>query len=349
MTGKRKFVFSLSNSILLRFAGIALGFVVTVLVTRTLGITESGYYLYVLQLLTFIATFLNLGLKSILLREIAGRGPDADSGHITSIVWSIFLRVIPGCLVAYLLLWSLGSEFVELIRKEQVHAVLAVLLPLILIQPFSIYLYTVLQALTRVHLAVLLEKAVLPVLLIIGIVMFSPSSALAMAQVFLGAFVLSMIVSFVACRRYIFEFSGFSMTPVRGARSFFTIHVVNNAGLIIITLFNGYFLSAEELSVLIVATRFVSLLSFALVACNFIAAPRYARLYKEKRLGELKHFAQYVCGILLIAVVPVFGVLLFFSDEFMSIFGNEFAPYGWVLAILLVGQTINVMTGSVGY
>ena len=57
-----------------------------------------------------------------------------------------------------------------------------------------------------------------------------------------------MIVSFFACRKYIFDFDGFSMERVRGARSFFTIHVVNNSGLIIITLFNGYFLSAEELA-----------------------------------------------------------------------------------------------------
>ena len=49
-----------------------------------------------------------------------------------------------------------------------------------------------------------------------------------------------------------------------------------------------------------------------------------------------------------ILACPLFFIFVFFPDSAMSLFGEQFSKGGVVLAILAVGEFINVLTGSAG-
>eukprot|EP00487_Bulimina_marginata_P002728 TRINITY_DN16276_c0_g1_i1.p1 TRINITY_DN16276_c0_g1~~TRINITY_DN16276_c0_g1_i1.p1 ORF type:complete len:142 (+),score=12.55 TRINITY_DN16276_c0_g1_i1:267-692(+) len=127
------------------------------------------------------------------------------------------------------------------------------------------------------------------------------------------------------------------------------MHLFSSLSIMVISLINGYFLPSEEFAILTAANRYTLLISFCLIAFNFVAAPKYARLYKEGKLDELADFAQSITRFLIIIIIPCSLFVLIFRDELMSLYGADFNNYGYILAILVVGQIINIATGSVAY
>jgi O-antigen/teichoic acid export membrane protein len=52
---------------------------------------------------------------------------------------------------------------------------------------------------------------------------------------------------------------------------------------------------------------------------------------------------------MVLLVMPVIAVMLIVPDFIMGLFGDEFVVAGNLLAIMAIGQFINVATGSVGF
>jgi O-antigen/teichoic acid export membrane protein len=105
----------------------------------------------------------------------------------------------------------------------------------------------------------------------------------------------------------------------------------------------------EDVAQYAVAIRASALINFFLIAVNFIAAPRIAQLHNENKKNELQTLITTTVKALYLFVTPILITIIFFSNELMSIFGEEFKKSGNLLLILSIGQLINVATGPVGY
>lgn len=111
----------------------------------------------------------------------------------------------------------------------------------------------------------------------------------------------------------------------------------------------GLFVSAEEVAFFSAAQRTSLLISFMLMVINFVAAPRFASLHKAQKMDELKTLAQFSTRLMIGFSLPVLLAVLIWPDTIMALFGREFSQGAMLLVILAIGQTINVMTGSVGF
>ena len=111
----------------------------------------------------------------------------------------------------------------------------------------------------------------------------------------------------------------------------------------------GVFVSPEDVAHLSAAHRTANVTSFILMVVNMALAPRYALLWREKKINELRRLAVVSTRAMIIMALPLVAFILIFPAEILKIFGKGFEQAAILLSIMAVGQFVNVATGSVGY
>lgn len=110
----------------------------------------------------------------------------------------------------------------------------------------------------------------------------------------------------------------------------------------------GAFLKVKDVGLYSVAVKLASFTSFILFSANSIIGPKIAELYWAEEGEALKSVLSYSTKIIFWSTFPVIVGIVVFSEKLLLLFGSEFIYAKNVLLILLVGQCINVASGSVG-
>jgi O-antigen/teichoic acid export membrane protein len=132
-------------------------------------------------------------------------------------------------------------------------------------------------------------------------------------------------------------------------RPLFVVSIMNNAVRTWVPLLVlGIWASSEEVGIFGAALRVVSLTTMMLFTLNNVLAPKIAELYAKKEMVVLASTARRSATFLVALSSPLFFILIFFPGWVMSMFGGSFREGGEVLAILAVGQIMNVFGGSLG-
>jgi O-antigen/teichoic acid export membrane protein len=111
----------------------------------------------------------------------------------------------------------------------------------------------------------------------------------------------------------------------------------------------GVWSTSADVGIFSVATRTATLITFILISIHNIAAPKFAALYKQGDMETLGSVARSSTKLMTALATPLFLLFILAPGWVMSIFGSQFADKGPVLALLAVGQFINVAAGSVGF
>ena len=111
----------------------------------------------------------------------------------------------------------------------------------------------------------------------------------------------------------------------------------------------GVFLVAEQVAFFSVAQRIALLTSFILMAVNLVVAPKFSAFHAKGDEHGIRKTALFSVRLLVLSALPIVLFMLFFPEFLMSLFGDEFKQGALILQILVLGQTVNVITGSVGF
>ena len=84
-------------------------------------------------------------------------------------------------------------------------------------------------------------------------------------------------------------------------------------------------------------------------AINSIRAPMIGQYYARKELKELQRVVTSAAVVYAVVTVPIVIVLIVFGKSALSLFGMDFIAAYLPLSILLVGQLVDALAGSVGY
>jgi O-antigen/teichoic acid export membrane protein len=338
---------SVSLVMLLRVFGAVIGFFSGIVITRYLGITEAGYYFYVVDFIVALATLGSLGLHHLLLRDVARQASDVIT--VSRIFKYIISIVILVAIINIIAIFILNHVIAEQIGKPEIANLLLILSPLLLLIPLQNYIATFLQSVQSIFQSALIQFAIFYTLLLLLVFLVQPSDAEQAVYLHLGALIMAVALGLIFVKKHLVKSSSVPRPDLKGWQSFFTMHIITHLSVTIISLVNGFYLSADEFAVLTAAIRFTLLISFCLIAFNFVAAPKYAKLYQQGNLKELASFSQAITRLLIAIIIPVSFIIFIFSDQFMSLYGQAFKPYGYILTILVAGQIVNVASGSVAY
>lgn len=109
----------------------------------------------------------------------------------------------------------------------------------------------------------------------------------------------------------------------------------------------GAMLPPSDVAIMAIANRVTLIVSFILIATNMVVAPKFAALFRQGKLDELRRLAQQSLRLVFLVSAPIFAVLLLWPDFVMGIFGAQYIKGSLILQILLIGQLVNALTGSV--
>ena len=338
-------------------AAAFIAFFMTAAITRVLGAEDSGLLLLAISILAFASVFFRLGLDSVVLRLISASdgGVKAIGAMSTGLIVSVTFGLFTALLV------FLNADFIAstVFSKPEFSPLLSTMiwaLPLMLV--FTLLSFGF-QANYRVIAATWFQNLGLSSSFLIFFAMaffFFDSSNLNLKNTSLFYLFSAAFTCFLALVLWHRQIKGkwgvvnINDKPLWSSAS--NLWAASSMSLAVQwsgVLIAGAFVSSADIAYLSAAQRTAMLTSFVLMVVNMVVAPRYAKLWAENKKDQIRHLAKWSTRGMLLLATPIVAVMIFLPESIMGLFGNEFKVAGNLLAIMAVGQFINVMTGSVGY
>jgi O-antigen/teichoic acid export membrane protein len=119
----------------------------------------------------------------------------------------------------------------------------------------------------------------------------------------------------------------------------------NNRGGILIL---GALSVPDSVGLYAAAIRITEPISYMLMALNSALAPTVSDLYSRHNMAELQSVVTSSARVALGITLPIVLMLVLFGDKVLLIFGESFVQALPAVRILVVGELLSVMIGSVG-
>ncbi|MEZ8027884.1 oligosaccharide flippase family protein [Enterovibrio norvegicus] len=354
---RRQFLFHAALAALFRVFSAGAAFLLSVVAARTLGTHQSGLFFLALSLATLLGTLSLLGMDNALLRFI-GKSSTEDATETNQVFTNAYAVVVPtstvvGLIVFVLSPWLSTSVFDKPGAVDAMRA-FAVAIPLISLFFLNGY---ALQATRRVIASVCsmqlgVTVLLLPALYGLSLYAIEPSASVA-ATLYTGAaaiVVLSGLVLWFRQPAHRIDSSDLGKPALwKAAPNLWLIAATGQAIPWASVVIVGFYTQSQDVAYFSAAQRTSLLITFMLMVVNFVAAPRFSALFHAGEMDKLKRLAQFSTRLMIAFSLPVLLAVLVWPEQIMRLFGEDFVLGAPLLVILAIGQTINVMTGSVGF
>jgi len=111
----------------------------------------------------------------------------------------------------------------------------------------------------------------------------------------------------------------------------------------------GLYAKGSQLGVYAAAVRVAQALVLFLIAVNYMFSPFVADLHARGERDRLDGLFKALTRWVVAGSIPILLLLLIVPGPMLRLFGGEFQSGTTPLRILLIGQSVNVATGSVGF
>ena len=359
---RREIVHNATAAGLVKGIAAVLGLALNVVIARLVDIDGAGLYFVALSIVVVAATLGRLGTDAVVVRLIAGRISDGDAGDIRRVANSalVIVSLTSGALSAALMLgsgWLAENAFAE----PRLGPVLAWLAPAILFTSLAITFANALQGLKRVRSAMSIIGVWPSALSAIGAILLAPRFGVqGVAAATTAAAALTALGSTwwwlrVTSDRDEGAATADGRTLDAGVREILvpSLHLVSAT--VALQLVNwlpiavlGKLVTVAEAGLFAIVNRTAMLITFALIAVNSIAAPKFAALYKQREIRLMESIAREVTlMITLFAAAPTL-IFVLLPRQILSVFGPAFDVGAPLLIILSIGRFYNVAMGLAG-
>ena len=342
----------------IRLVGVVLAYLVHVCFARWLGRSEYGIYQYVIAWSILVAIPVGLGFPRTVLRFVAEYQVKEEWGLLWGIIRSSWLiTILTSLLLSLVIAGSISSWNYYYPFAYSIPLLIGIgLIPLQAL--INLQLETARTA-KDVILAYTPSQIIWPILLIFGAFLFletshtlTSNSAIVIAEITLfvtvvfqlGLLKLKLQQEFVASEPVyaIRKWLGVALVVLLSHGSFI---VLSNTDVIMV----GSILGSNEAGTYAAAVNTAQWVSFVLGIINIVAAPSFAVLYAQ---GDNEGLQKVVSAVALWIFWPSVAIALLltvFSQPILGLFGPGFMAASWQLKILVLGELVSALCGSVGY
>ncbi len=106
--------------------------------------------------------------------------------------------------------------------------------------------------------------------------------------------------------------------------------------------------SFERVAFYSVAIKLTTVLSLVLASVNTVYAPTFAEWYSLKDFKSLKEGIKKSTRLIFVLTFPAILIVFLFSNTILGLFGTDYKAARDALLVLLIGQAVNALCGSVG-
>jgi len=123
------------------------------------------------------------------------------------------------------------------------------------------------------------------------------------------------------------------------------VFIIGQTGVLML----GMFRTEADVGYYAIAFKLATLTAFVLQAINSMAGPKFSELYHTNRMDDLFHVAKKSAKLIFVTTVPILLCFLIFGKPILvMVFGQEFSLAYPALALLVIGQFVNSISGSTG-
>lgn len=347
------------GALTVKIAGVVIGFAVHLLLARVLGVEQYGIYTYVLSWMTILVLLCRLGTELTLVRFVPAYRAGEEWGLLYGVINYVNRTTLLRSLVVAggtaVILWLIRAR----IGTSLLHtfwfgcAALPVLTMLQIRQ-------SALRAFRRAVLAGLPESVIQPLSLILIIIVVGVFIRLPMhgplVMVFYGATLMIALIPASKWLSRILSRQPATISVKERHREWFAVGlpIAMMSGFSLITqradvIMIGAYLGTTKAGIYIAASRLANLLLLGLTAANVIAAPLISELHVQGRKSQLQEIISKVAlGVCVLTIPATIGMVLL-APWLLKVFGPQFIEGQSALLVLIGGQLVNALAGSVGY
>ena len=340
---------------ILKIIGSLLSYVFLILVTRNSGAEVWGFFALCLAILNITSIFSRMGIDIAVLKFISSFKDDIVK------VKAIYLKglelVFLFSLFSTILLYFL-SEFIADTIFNNTQLTFYIQLMAFAIIPFTIiYLnaqsFRGLKKISHFAFFQYVSKFLLAIIFFVGISFFTKIPVQEnIFYAFIASLYCGMILSVVLLKKEDVLEKGFSSVSKKELLKTAFPMMLSASILLIMSwadsIIIGIFKTEVEVGIYNVSIKLAMISGIVLAAINSIVAPKLSQTYNNGKKEEFKSIVRESTSIIFFSSVPILIFLITFPEFLLSFFGSEFIIGKTALYILLIGQTINAFSGSVG-
>jgi O-antigen/teichoic acid export membrane protein len=347
-----KFLSAFSSKIVSAFSGLA----VTLYITNNLSVEESGYFLFYVSIMFVISLVLRQGFDNLILRDFLDEHK-AGSYNLTVIAISRVFYTTVFCILLY---WIVRvSTFSYLYDKTFYFFVSDIIsltiLPFCLLNLFG-YIF---QANSKFFVSSFSQTFAVNLFFLLFACIYDAFVSDCDIYDFFYIYFISTYFSFFISCYLLFKSFKFIRNKIKAdelsndiLNSKHDFFYTSLCGLLIqwgTYTASVFYISSSEMAALSAANRFAFVISFILTIVNTVAIPIFVSCIKQGNYEKLVVVSRVFSLMLYIASIPLVAIFILYSKELMSLFGEHYISYYPILCVLMAGQLINVLTGSVAY
>ena len=355
-------------SFVLRFGGLAIGYLITLLIANLFGAKGLGDYVLAITVLRLFTLLAKLGLDTTSIRFIASFASQDKWTSIFKFRKQVISILSISSLAASLLMYFLAIPIADLINAEYEYIQLNAFF--ILPMTFFMLHYQSLRGLKRIaefSFFYRMAQALFSLISIVILYQFFKTSDVPVYAYLISVLIVSLL-SFISFRYWLNKRSKGKESAEQEIMSYSTLFKISiplmfaqSVQFIMAwtdklmlgaidtpNVVNGTTTNIEEVGVYYTAFKLSMFAAVALMAINSIASTKFAELYGKKDFDGLKKVAHQSSKMIFLATLPL--VLLFFAfPEFLlGLFGEEFKVGVKAFVFLSFGKLISSLSGSVG-
>ena len=344
------------NVFIFRILSIFLGFIFTYYITQLYGAEGIGVFA-LCQSILMISTLISLiGTDTASVKLISINFYQKKYSKIKSIYLSILKMVIPiSAIISLMVFLSIDVASDVIFNKPNIkmglfYTIIAIL-PLCLIYIHS----ESLRGMKKVELYSIIKYFLTPFFSIIFLFIFYDSNNIYLPiLVYCISIIITSIIGFIMWFKKSRFFVTDSMyTSINEVLKISLPFMVSSSMLLLLQwidiLILGYFETSSQIGIYNVAVKISMFASIILFSINSIVAPKISEFFNQENFIELKKIIKSSSKLMFFLTMPVLILMLVFSEFILKFFGEQFVSGVLCLNILIAGQLINVLCGSVGY
>lgn len=341
-------------SLLIKVATAGLTYAMYVVLSRTMGAEEYGYFAFGLSLATVLAIGASMGQQTAILRywpedQVAGR-PDKAVEALRS---GGALTFIAGAVISVaLLLFGAGLGVFDQGPVSHFYAAAALILPMALAEYWSSALRAQGSVWTALTPRDIFWRLVTP-LAVVGLfalgITLSGWEALVLTALVLAA---ALGLQYVAAQRRGYEIApgtaglgSYWQARGKASRWFLIGTVIDSAALNMDTIFVGLLLAPVSAGIYFNAFRTAGLLTLFMFAITLVVAPMVAQHYHAGEMRKAQAITALCAWAGFMFSLVVFVGFVVFGTELLALFGPHATEGYWVLILLSVGLMFDAATG----
>ena len=345
-------------SFFLRFGGLAVGYLLTLVIAHLFGAKGLGDYVLAITVLRLFTLLAKLGLDTTSIRFIASFASQDKWTSIFRFRKQIVSILSLSSIVSSLLMYCFAEPIADLINANYKY----IQLNAFLVLPMSFFMlhYQSLRGLKRIaefSFFYRMSQSLFSIIFILIIYQFFTTSDVPVYAYFLSVLIVSLLsfFAFIYWLNKRSEGKESAELKIRSYKKLLKISIplmfAQSVQFIMAwtdKLMLGNMTTPEDVGIYHTAFKLSMFASIALMSVNSIASPKFAEMYAENNMKGLKKVVHQSTKMIFWTSVPLVSVFFVFPEFLLGIFGEEFKVGVTAFIFLSCGRLISSFSGSVG-